>query len=273
MAANRITLRIEGAEPGEERLWLADFLQELGALRTVLTRTEELITGQTVLDWQIVDLSKNSPATVSIEPVFAPPERKSRTLPEDRSADVVGGFFRYLRLLNASEAPPEMDRATLEAYQEFATPVRQRKLRATLSNGSETPVALAPTIDADIEVILAPTQRSEGTVKGRLEFLNIHAQQNVFRIYSPLIPRWVACHFPSKHLEEAKEAIGSKIRVSGEITYRTRDPYPQSIEVDLIEVLPEDWDLPTLLSLRGAAPDATGEMASEDFVRELRSGE
>lgn len=278
MPQYRITLRIEGADPGEENVRLSDFLQELNALRNVLRKTEEVVAGRSVLDWQIVDLSHNSPAMVAVEPVFAQELVAVEpvfdpTQEVDRRAEVVGGFFKYLRSLSASEAPPELDRAALEAFRELAAPIRQHKIRATISNGVEPVVEVNPAIENTIVAVLAPTMKALGTVKGRLEFLNIHAAQNVFRIYSPLVPRWVTCHFPEHHLQTAKEAVGRKVRVSGQVTYQTRDPYPQSIEVEQIEILPEDSELPRLLELRGIAPEATGDLLSEDFVRAMRGDE
>ena len=38
-------------------------------------------------------------------------------------------------------------------------------------------------------------------------------------------------------------------------------------------MLPEDDELPSLLDLRGTAPDITGDLSSEEFVRRLRSAE
>lgn len=272
MASHRITLQVEGALPGQDNVWLSDFVRELEALRTALRRTEEASTGKAVLDWQIVDLRHDSPAMVTIEPVYAQaeiPDGQAQAI-EERKAMLVGSFFRNVRSISANEVPPELDRTTLEAYQELAAPVRQQRLRAKLSNGSEPQVVIEPIMQDVVEILLSPTTQSSGTVKGRLEFFNIHSDQNVFRIYSPLIPRWVACHFPEEHTATAKEAIGRKVRVSGEVTYRTRDPYPHAIEVKHIAVLPEDSLLPPLLSLRGTDLTATGDQSSEDFVKALR---
>jgi hypothetical protein len=263
-------LRMEGAEPNQTNVSLTAFLEELEALRKALKETEEIVAGRPVLEWEVVDLSHSSPATVSIEPIFEQPVNAPET--RDRREAVVGRFFSYLRALNSDVAPAELDTAALEAFQRLAAPVRQKRIRATISNGTEPMIEVREAVERTIVAVLAPTMKADGSVKGRLEFLNIHAESNVFRIYSPLISRYVTCHFPvATILARAKEAMGRKVRVEGQLTYHTRDPYPRSIEVRAIEVLAEDSELPELLNLRGIAPGATGDLLSEDYVRELRS--
>ncbi len=44
------------------------------------------------------------------------------------------------------------------------------------------------------------------------------------------------------------------------------------LDVGKIEAFPPESDLPDWEDLRGRAPDATGDLSSEAFVRELRSG-
>jgi hypothetical protein len=44
------------------------------------------------------------------------------------------------------------------------------------------------------------------------------------------------------------------------------------VAVRQIEAFPPESELPTWDDLRGRAPDATGELSSEAFVRELRDG-
>jgi hypothetical protein len=265
MAGHRITLRLEGTEHSDDNLWVTDFLRELEALRNALRKTEEVLSGRSVLEWRVVDLSHSSPAAVTIEPVYVLPFKDVEPpAAEQMKERVVSSFFGYFASISANRVPPELDRPALEAYQEMAAPVRQQNVKATVSNGRGEPFVIEPIVQEVVTIALLPTMHSEGSLKGRLEFLNIHAQQNVFRIYSPLVPRYVACHFPKEHLEAAKDAIGKKIYVSGNIAYRNRDPYPQSIEVRDISVLPEDSELPLLMSLRGLQPGVTGDLSSQD---------
>lgn len=271
MPSHRITLRIEGPPSGQDNVRLSDFLEELEALRKTLRKTEEVLSGRTLLEWHIVDLRHNSPATVVLEPFLE--DFSLPTAGEDWGGTVVGGFFDFLRALSAQEAPSELDSDALEAFGELAATSRKRRIRAIISNEIEPPIEIAPTIETTVRAVLAPTMKALGAVKGRLEFLNIHGESNVFRIYSPLLPRYIECQFPENLLSEARDALGFRVEVAGLLMYHTRDVYPRSIVVDSLRRLAEDKDLPRLTELRGVDPDATGEMSSEDFVRAMRSEE
>jgi hypothetical protein len=268
--SDRVTVRIEGTDPSSEYIRLADFLHQLSALRDALKRTEEIVSGRTVLDWQIVDLSHNSPATVVLEPIVA---NDGELPPLNRREHIVGSFFRYFRTITETgKAPDELDRAALTAFKEIASPVRQERVRATISNGSES-IEVLGAVETVVDAILKPKTHSLGSVEGRLEFINIHGGKNVFRVYPIVGASRVDCLFPRRLLTTAREAVGKEVRVFGDVVYLTRDPFPHSIRVDSVEVLPDDADLPSLLDIRGIAPLATGDLSSEDFVRELRGEE
>ena len=74
-------------------------------------------------------------------------------------------------------------------------------------------------------------------------------------------------------MEEAREALGRKVRIFGELTYPRAGNFPRAVEVETIELLPEDDELPNLMDLRGIAPDITGDLSSEEHVRNLRDAE
>jgi hypothetical protein len=71
-------------------------------------------------------------------------------------------------------------------------------------------------------------------------------------------------------LERAKSGVGQTVRVYGLVTYLARDSHPSSVRVEEIDILSTDEELPSLMDLRGAAPDLTGNLSSEDFIREVR---
>ena len=131
-------------------------------------------------------------------------------------------------------------------------------------------VKASKNVKAAVGAFILPETKSIGTVEGRLEFVNIHADQNMFRICSAIPPERVTCSFRPDKIEEALEALGRKIRVLGELTCPKGDRFPRTVKVETIELLPEDGDLPSLMDLRGIAPDITGDLSSEEFVRNLR---
>ena len=191
----------------------------------------------------------------------------------DVSRETMEKVFRYLEVLSTeAEAPPEMNRATLKAYQAFSDRVKKGVLKANVRS-EKAAIEVSGEVQGIIETILSPKTRAIGNVEGRLEYVNIHGNLNVFRIYPTIGSNKVECSFPSEKLEDARKALGHRIRVFGELTYPARSDFPKAIKVDDIEQLPEDEDLPNLMDLRGAAPDLTGDLSSEEFVRRLRSDE
>ena len=268
MASHRLTLTIESARPEQEDVSLSDFLFQLSAFRRVLSHTESLVAGrEAVIDWQVVDLSHSSPAQIVLQSVHTQPK-----LP-DVSGETVEKFFRYLEALSTeAEAPSEMNRATLEAYKAFSDRIQKGVLKTHVKN-EKSAIKVSGEVKGVIDTILAPKIRAIGVVEGRLEYVNIHGDRNVFRIYPTIGSDRVECAFPKDRLEDARKALDHRIRVHGELTYPARSDFPKSIKVDRIELLPEDDELPSLMDLRGTAPELTGDLSSEEFVRGLRNAE
>ena len=64
--------------------------------------------------------------------------------------------------------------------------------------------------------------------------------------------------------------MGRRVEVFGTLSYRAAAPFPHQVSVSAIEVFPPESELPDWEDLQGRAPDATGALPSEAFVRELR---
>jgi hypothetical protein len=105
-----------------------------------------------------------------------------------------------------------------------------------------------------------------------LEQINIHEAANVFHIYPETGPKKVTCRFPSALYDDAVSAVGKRVEVFGTLKYRARATFPHEIAVRQIETFPPTHELPDWEDLRGRAPDATGGLPSEVFVRGLRDG-
>ena len=265
-----ITMTIESAESDREHVSLEDFSFQLEALRKILSNTESSISGeQAEIDWQIVDLKHSSPAEIVLEPV----DTRTDADKEDIAFETVNRVIGYLKTLSEKSPPPvEANQHLLGHYRTFSEKIQKGILRVSLKSGTDT-VRISKSVSAAIDAVTLSETKSVGTVEGRLEFVNIHADRNIFRIYSAIPPERVTCSFRPDKIEEAREALGRKIRVLGELTYPKGDNFPRTVKVETIELLPEDDDLPGLMDLRGIAPDITGDLSSEEFVRNLRDAE
>ena len=105
-----------------------------------------------------------------------------------------------------------------------------------------------------------------------LEQINIHDGANVFSIYPEIGPSRVQCHFGPSLFDKAISAVGERVSVSGTFKYKPEENFPYAVDVDDIDIYPREDELPTFDDLRGIAPDATGDILSEDFIAVRRDG-
>ena len=127
-------------------------------------------------------------------------------------------------------------------------------------------------MEANIDSILGEDITSEGSMEGFLELVNVHRQNN-FYIYPTITPTRVACIFPLEMLPKVGQGLKRYVSVSGLMRYKKIEVYPHQIDVREIEIYPKENELPSLASLRGMAPNATGNLDAVTFVRRLRDAE
>ena len=264
MSTNHIKVQVSGIEEDNFDVRLGDFLKKFQAVKRALSETDRLVSkGQSVY-LRIVDLTHNSPATLELE--IVPTERE-----RNYSVQIADIFYNGLRTIQEQlQAPAIMDGQALRAYRELA-PAHDGNITdfRVFRNGDSLNVY--PTLASNIDTILGPDQYENGSISGRLEHINVHASQAVFTIYSTSDAHKVKCIFPKQMRKLAVDAVDRHITVYGRLKYKTRDTYPYEMSVKDIEVHPEIEELPTLGSLWGIAPDATGTLTSEEFIRRTRN--
>lgn len=266
MAENdRITLVIEGLPEDDGRVRFSAFLNELQHLSATINRLDrDANDGKAASYFRIAELSYRSPVRVTLEP---------HTLPgQPPTGHVVVQSLK--RIADAFETGGDLyalDADLLEDIRNLARPVGTHIKNATLIFDDKR-IDLTPQIASRAETALAADEECEGAIEGMLEQINLHLGANTFHIYPDVGPRKVTCHFPSKLFDDAVAAVGRRVEVSGTLHYRFRASYPHLIDVAHIEAYQPVSELPDWEDLRGRAPDATGGLSSEAFVRELRDG-
>lgn len=265
MAGNTIKILIEPTEEGATGIKFSDFLHALDAVRASLRTTANSLGVASQIDWRIKDISHSSPFTVELESGAVD---KSTEIGSRQTVDTFFDFMDELSL--HGRAPDRMNRATLEAFKRLANKQRLARCKITIANGSRS-VRVSGLVESAADVNLAPATKTIGSIEGRLEYVNLHGQTNVYRIYPPVGPERVSCFFSNDELEsKARAGLDHNIRLYGELTYAARAPFPKSIKVEDVVVLPKKEGAPDFLGLRGVAPNASGELSSEDFVSDLR---
>jgi hypothetical protein len=66
-------------------------------------------------------------------------------------------------------------------------------------------------------------------------------------------------------------AVGRRIEIKGMFKYKVNAPYAHLAEVETLDVLPLDDDLPTFVDILGIEPDLTNGLSCEDYIGNLRS--
>jgi hypothetical protein len=263
----RIKSQINGLESDDGYVRLNDFVTHLQRLRSALINIDRIVSGKKrgSAYYRVVELDCSSPATIVID-------AQPHTGDIDNREEVEKHFFGGMRQIKETgTAPEELDRDVLEQFNGLAAQVGKTIAAATISNGEYT-IDLTEGLKAKIDVLLADVDSSEGSIEGVLEAINIHKGANVFRIYPIIGPKKVSCHFPNKLREDAIRAVDSFVSVEGTLKYMKKAPFPHEIKVSKIEVYPPEEELPSLEDLRGIAPNATGDLSSEEFVRKVRDG-
>jgi hypothetical protein len=264
MAENdRIELIMEGLAEDEGRVRLNVFMAQLQKLGAALTKLDrESNDGKIGNIFQIAELSYSSPVRVVLQ---AKPLDSFR----DTGHLVVEGLKRVTDAIVSGADLSGLDAELLEDIKGLATPIGKTVRNTTLVfNGSV--VDLTPRLAHHLEDALAVEDECEGSLEGDLDQINVHQGANIFHIYPHVGPRRVTCHFPARLFDDAVAAVGRRIEVYGILKYRSKAPFPHQIDVAGIEAIAPDNELPDWEDLRGRASDATGQLSSEAFIRELR---
>jgi hypothetical protein len=262
---DRITLIIEGLPEDEGQVRLGAFLSQLQNLSATVTKLDrEAHDGKTATYFRIAELSYKSPARVVLEPQALPKQ------PYIGRA-IIEGLGRVTTALENGSDLSGIDADLLEDIRGLARPVGKSVKSVTLMFNDHS-FDLTPTIASKVETALAVDEECEGAIEGMLEQINLHLGANVFYIYPIVGPRKLTCHFPARLFDEAVSAVGKRVEVFGTLHYRSGATFPHQVAVTHVEALPPDSELPDWDDLRGRAPDITGNLSSEAFVRELRDG-
>ncbi len=178
MADNRITLELSNAELEGTPIRVADLVTGLGAVRRALLRTDDMVKSSLAepMDWRIVHLSYASPVRVIVEPIPLPGYERHSEL-------VVSRFFDYAERIR-SGFYDDVDARVMRAFMDLAKPVERGRLNLDIRNGSvgfTVPLGMSHGIKA----ALAPETTALGSVKGRLEFINLHGGKMDLRGIAP----------------------------------------------------------------------------------------
>jgi hypothetical protein len=253
-----ISARLVGADEDGGHVQFADFLRFCNAMDDCLKRAESIITNGQVarIHYRIVSLKDGS---ASIELAAIRPKKGM-----DYRSAVRSLFLDTITALQAGGAiDPRLTPDTLELFKVlYKAP---QKIKEIWIGGNK----ITSRYLANIDELLKPSFKSEGSVTGILERVNVHNDKNEFVLYPP-VSSPVSCIFPEDLFEQVRAAIKRNVTVFGELWYPPGKPYPVKVQVKGLEVHPPDDKLPTLRELRGVFRGCLEGKTATEFVRAIR---
>ena len=263
MANDIIELIIEGMPESQGRVSLKTFTAQLKSLNSILNKlNKQANNGKQLSFFQVSGLSYNSPMRISLEAetIKSKPAIVNSIL--EQLEEIATAVKTGTNLIN-------FDADILEDFYELAKPIGKSIRNTTLLFNGDV-LEFTKDTSKIFEDALAIEDECEGGLSGMLEQINIHDGTNTFQIYPDVGPKKVICHFTSQIYEDAISAVGRRVDIFGTLKYRSGAHYAHQIFVNQIEAFPLEQDLPDWDDLLGRAPDATGLISSEAFIRELR---
>jgi hypothetical protein len=245
MSDTRLQFQIR-ARTADENLTLEELSRESADLSAALAALDRHISSRKTetVDFRVVDLGHQSPSAITIE-AFARPDSL-----EDNSRRVIPLLFDAIESLNSGEGFSDLPRDVLEPIHRLAKSLAGEIKEIALECSSKR-VLVTERIRETLDEFLQTEKIAIGSIRGTLDYINLHGGANTFRIYPIIGPSYVTCHFPPDLKEKAKQAIDRYISVSGDLHYRAGECDPSSIDAKNIEIMPPEEELPTLASLRG----------------------
>jgi hypothetical protein len=249
---------MEGSDKDGGAVLFKDFRQFLDNVAVCLRRVQRR-TGSGRIRYRIADLKSGS-AVVKLEAVSP---AKSPTA----AREVYDTFSRTVSALAKGTRPdPRLRPDDLKPFRKLAEPVLKGEKKIVVAG-----TTLTTRYVAHIDDILGGWIPSKGTVKGRVEQLNVH-ERHEFTLFPPIEGYSIRCVFPEPLLETVRKSIKRNVTVYGALSFRKDNPYPARVRVNFIEIHPPDDELPTLASLKGMMPGATDGKTPVEFVKALRDG-
>lgn len=262
-----LRLHIEGVEELDGDVRLGAFIDKLAALKAALTETEHMVFPQHkghCVDFRVSELSHSSPAMVGLRPFSDNIE-----VPPWAVVDAFTGFIDQVRSRRAEAISGHAK--LVGQLRRLISGVGEKFDRLWIDGTNISPIALDAEMARALDDALPDVRQEFGSVSGTVRMYSGVAKQPYFRIFPPLEGVEIKCVFSPNLLAEAAEAVERNAFVEGQLKYYEGDLWPHEVKVRTIRVQPRDEELPTLSSLIGAAPQATGELSAAEFVRGLRS--
>jgi len=264
-AMSTLRLHIDGPKGG---IGFDSFVRLLQESLLVLRDADSAVSGRAtgVLEWVVIDLASAHGLDAVIE------SRPRLAGVDAHMASMIASS--YVDALNVAEAgdvlPPHLSDLGLTHLENLAGRLRRNGAEALRTTYVEMDQAatVSVTTAENVKRLRVPRSRAIGSIVGKLEVVSVHRRPE-YSVYDSVTRRPVRCAFSENELEQVKATLGRRVRVSG-LVHRNAKGQPLRIEQPRLSVMPGEPELPTVSDLIGVAPDFTGNLTTEEHLRQLR---
>ena len=239
---------------------IKDHLRMLKDYDVALSRQQ-----QGSLDWLITNVTTGS--------LIVETESRSRLEQKNFGPDVTRVYVDgWARIEHEGTSPPYLTEQGMKAARRIVRRIGREGMEGLVVSDRAKTVAISPKASAHIDQLIPVKYRSLGSAEGTLETISIHRGTR-FVLYHSRTKKAIRCDIPSSTpdlLNVAKEALGRRVRAVGLLEANARGELLR-VKADHLRVLRTEDELPTIASLGGKYPDLTEGLATEDYIRSLRS--
>jgi len=131
---------------------------------------------------------------------------------------------------------------------------------------------LTTSTQENVEKIIGVHYHALGSIEGKIELISIHKGARHFNIYHNITQRAIRCSLPKEYEADIFKAAESRKRViaTGQISYNVKGEPIRVHILKSLRFLKDEEALPSIEDILGSAPDITGDMCTEDYIRSLR---
>ncbi len=261
-----ITFHIEGIDKDDGDVRLNVFIDQLTVFKKLLNAADSIVSKKRkpTAYYKITDLSHNSPAALTMS---GEPLDDGNDYTEETVKYVVDGL-RQIRTQKV--APDDASENFINCTNDLLNGLSDKYSRMWLDTSEGSTVNLDIDLAKAIKGLLSGYITSFGTIKGEIETFAGHKEPYHFNLYHPLGGQAIKCIFKKELKDLAGKAVNKNVTVTGMLRYRPEKYLPYECHVKEIHIHPLDSELPTLGSIGGIAPHATGETDTLDFIRKVR---
>jgi hypothetical protein len=222
------------------------------------------------LQWAISDTTSNGVFRAKLTPRTIPNKRPAASAHVPPQALVDG----LVSLTSRAEIPDlfsEQSVHRVDKLGELKGGIRGIELAPISENGSVGEhVRVDEALREHARSAIAPQETSTGSVSGLLDVLNARQKKGLRgSIYNPRSRHAVTCLIPLDRVNDVTGAFGHRVLVGGPLT---RNEVGQVIRIELVdlEILADDFRVPTVDDILGIDAQWTGGLSTDEYLERVR---